>query len=151
MKNWSNLHALLPNVQYDRIAPGDLNRLSRPVRQNGPGERRHVGDRAARGIGLIFTHDPETPFAAVIPAQGDGHAEGCLAFVSRGFDDFRIRAPRPPVTDFPQSGCGGSPVAFVCCGTMRRLETAESGLDGRKPRFGAASMAASPASVTKLR
>jgi hypothetical protein len=88
------------------------------VRQNGPGERRHVGDRAARGIGLIFTHDPEVLLAAVVPAQGDGHAEGRLAFVSRGVDDLRARAPRPPVTDLPQSGCGSFPVAFVCCGTV---------------------------------
>ena len=27
-------------------------------------------------------------------------------------------------------------MAFVCCGAVRRLETAESGLDGRKPCFG---------------
>jgi hypothetical protein len=56
--------------------------------------------------------------------------------VGRRFDDFRARAPRSPVTDFPQSSGGGFPVAFVCCGAVRRLETAESGLNGRKPRFG---------------
>jgi hypothetical protein len=36
----------------------------------------------------------------------------------------------------PQSGCGGFPVTFVCCSTVRRLETAENCLDGRQPRFG---------------
>ena len=77
----------------------------------------------------------EALLAAIVPAQGDGHAEGGLAFVGRGLDDFRTRAPRPPVTDFPQSGGGSLHVAFVCCGPVRRLETAESGLDGRKPRF----------------
>jgi hypothetical protein len=56
------------------------------------------------------------------------------------FDDFRARAPRSPVTDFQQSSDSGFPVAFICCGAMRRLETAESGLNRRKP-----------ASVTKLR
>ena len=56
---WSDLHALLPHVQNDGFPFSDLNRLSGLVRQNSPGERRHVGDRAARGIGLIFTHDPE--------------------------------------------------------------------------------------------
>jgi hypothetical protein len=30
----------------------------------------------------------------------------------------------------------GFPVAFVGCGLVRRLETAESGLDGRKPGNG---------------
>ena len=131
---------LLPHVQYDGFPAGDLNRLSRPVGQNGPGERRHIGDRATRGIGLIFTHDPEALLAAVIPAQGDGHPEGGLALVGRRVDDFRARAPRPPVTDFPQSGCGGFPVAFVCRAPARGLETAESGFDG-----------GNPAPVTKLR
>jgi hypothetical protein len=28
-------------------------------------------------------------------------------------------APRPPITDFPQSGCGGFPIAFVYGGTVR--------------------------------
>jgi hypothetical protein len=58
---------------------------------------------------------------------------GCRAFVGRRFDDFPARAPRSPVTDFPQSG-GGFTVAFVCCGAVRRLETGESGLDGSKLR-----------------
>ena len=89
-----------------------------------------------RGIGLIFTNDPEALLAAVHSAEADGHAEGCGAFVGRRFDDFRARAPRSPVTDFPQSSGGGFPVAFVCCGAVRRLETAESGLNGGKPRFG---------------
>jgi hypothetical protein len=61
---WSDRPAL-PHVQYDGFAAGHLNRLSGPVGQNGSGERRHVGDRAARGIGLIFTNDPETLLAAV--------------------------------------------------------------------------------------
>ena len=55
-----------------------------PVGQYGPGERRHIGDRAARGIGLIFTHDPKALLAAIIPAQGDGQPKGGHAFVSRG-------------------------------------------------------------------
>jgi hypothetical protein len=58
------------------------------------------------------------------------------AFIDRGFDDFRARAPRSPVTDFPQSRSGGSRVAFVRRGAVRRLETAQGGLNGRKPRFG---------------
>jgi hypothetical protein len=37
---------------------------------------------------------------------------------------------------FPQSSGGGFPVAFVCCGAVRRLETAESGLNGGESRFG---------------
>jgi hypothetical protein len=32
--------------------------FSQLVRQNGPGERRHVGDRTARPIGLIFARRP---------------------------------------------------------------------------------------------
>ena len=113
---WSDLEGLLPHVQYDCFAAGDLNRLSGPVRQHGPGERRHVGDRAARGLGLIFTNDPEA--------------------LRRRFDDFRARAPRSPVTDFPQSSGCGLFVAFVCCGAVRPLETVESGLNGGEPRFG---------------
>jgi hypothetical protein len=85
------------------IAAGNLDRLSGPVRQNGPGQRRQVGDRTARGIGLIFTHDPEALLAAVVPSQGDGHAEGCLAFVSGAFDDFRARAPYAPWDRGPRS------------------------------------------------
>jgi hypothetical protein len=54
---------------------------------------------------------------------------------ARGFD-FRTRAPRSPVTDFARSRSSGSRVASVCCGAVHRLETAESGLNGRKPRFG---------------
>jgi hypothetical protein len=90
---WPDLHALLPYVQYDGFAAGQLYRLSGPVRKNGPGERRHVGDRAPRGIGLIFTNDPEALLAAVFSAEGDGQAEGCRAFVSRRSDDFRARVP----------------------------------------------------------
>ena len=100
-------HAPLPHVQYDGFAAGHFHRLSGTVRQNGPRERRHVGDRAARGIGLIFANDPEALLAAVHSAEADGHAEGCGAFVGRRFDDFRARAPRSPVTDFPQSSGGG--------------------------------------------
>jgi hypothetical protein len=50
-------------VQYDGIAAGHFHRLSGPGRQNGPRERRHVGERAERGIGLIFTNDPEALLA----------------------------------------------------------------------------------------
>jgi hypothetical protein len=62
------LHALLSHVQYNGLAARDLNGFSRPVSQNGAHERRHVGDRAARGIGLVFAHDPEALLAAIIPA-----------------------------------------------------------------------------------
>ena len=40
--------------------------LSGPVTQNGPGQRRHVGDRAAGGIGLIFTYDPKALLPVVV-------------------------------------------------------------------------------------
>ena len=98
--------SLFFNKQSSQVAPlsyrtssitaswsGDLNRLSRPVRQDGPGERRDV-DRSAGGIGLIFAHDPEALFAAVSPAQGDCHAEGRLTFDRLELDDFCVRAPR---------------------------------------------------------
>ena len=45
-------------------------------------------------------------------------------FCQQEFDDFCARAPRSPVRDFPQSSSGGFPVALVCCGAVRRLETA---------------------------
>jgi len=51
-------------------------------------------------------------------------------------DDFRARPPRSPIAHFPRGGISSSPVTFVCCGRVRRLETAESGLDGSKPGFG---------------
>jgi hypothetical protein len=125
----SGLQAFLPHVEYDGFLAGDLNCLPLTMGQDGPGEWGHLGNRTARGIGLVLTHDPETLLAAVIPARRDGHAKRCLAFVSRRFDDFRARPPRPPVTDFPQNGCGGLLVALVGCGPVRRLETAESGLE----------------------
>jgi hypothetical protein len=57
---------------------GHLSVLSRPVAFLLPRpcvraalERRPVGDRAARRIGLIFTNDPEALLAAVDPAEGD--------------------------------------------------------------------------------
>jgi hypothetical protein len=65
-------HALLRHVQYDGFAAGDIDRLSCAVRQSGPRKRRHVGESAARGVGLIFTNDPEALFAAVNSAEGDG-------------------------------------------------------------------------------
>jgi hypothetical protein len=43
--------------------------------------------------------------------------------------------PHSPIAHFPRGG-SSFPVTFVCCGPVRRFEKAESGLDGRKPRFG---------------
>ena len=45
-------------------------------------------------------------------------------------------ARRALITDFPQSRGGGFPIAFICCGAVRRFETAESSLNRRKPRVG---------------
>ena len=45
-------------------------------------------------------------------------------------------ARRTPKAHFPRGGSGSFPVIFVCCGPVRRFETAESGLDGSKPSFG---------------
>ena len=40
-----------------------------------------MGEGAARWVGLIFAHDPKALLAAVVPAESDRQAEGCLAFV----------------------------------------------------------------------
>jgi hypothetical protein len=45
----NNLHRHRSPTARPGFAAGDLNHLSGPVRQNGPDERRHLGDRAARG------------------------------------------------------------------------------------------------------
>ena len=39
-------HALLTHIQYDGFAAGHFHRLSGPVRENGPRERRHVANWA---------------------------------------------------------------------------------------------------------
>jgi hypothetical protein len=75
-------------------------------------ERRHVGQRAAGRVGLIFTHNLKALLAAIVPSQKtDRHAEECLAFVIRGFDHFRVRAASAPISDFSQGRGGGIPVA----------------------------------------
>ena len=55
-----SLHGLLPHVQYDGFAAGDLNRLSGPARQNGPGERRHV----------VLSSPSDDPAMASLPRRG---------------------------------------------------------------------------------
>jgi hypothetical protein len=127
---------LLSHIQYHGLPARDLDRLSRRVRKNGTGERRYIRDGAARWIGFIFAHDLKALFAAVISAQGDGQAEGCLSFVKRWLNDFRVRTPCSPVAHFPQGGGSSFPIAFISCSPVRRLETAECSLDCCKPRFG---------------
>ena len=53
-----------PHVQDDGLAVSERNCLARTMREHRPGERRYIGDRAARGIGLVFTHNLETLLAA---------------------------------------------------------------------------------------
>jgi hypothetical protein len=129
-------HALLSHVQYHGFLAGDLDRRSRAVAQDGTGEWRYIGNGTARWIGLIFAYDPEALFAAVIPAHDHGQTKRCVPLVRRRLNDFCVRTPRSPVAHFPQGGSSSFPVAFVCCGLVRRLETAESGLDCCKPSFG---------------
>ena len=99
-------------------------------------ERRHVGQRAAGRVGLIFTHNLKALLAAIVPAQTDRHAEGCLAFVIRGFDHFRARAAGAPISDFSQGRGGGIPVAAFQGCAMRRFKAAEGRFNGCKSRLG---------------
>jgi len=126
----------LSDVQYHGFLTRDLNRLAWSVCQDRPRQRRYVGHGSARGICLIFADDPETLLAAVTPAQRNGRAEGRLASGRRWLNDFCARTPRSPIAHFPRNGSSSFPVTFVCCGSVRRFEAAESGLDGSKPGFG---------------
>jgi hypothetical protein len=67
---------------------------------------------------------------------GQSLKPGCLPFVRRWLNDFPVRTPRSPVAHFPQGGSKQLPVAFVCCGPVRRLEKVECGLDCCKLGFG---------------
>src|ERR1700761_2036163 len=71
----AGLHALSPHVQDDGFVPSDCDRLSRAVGQERVGQRRQMGERAARWVGLIFAHDPKALLAAVVPAERDRQAE----------------------------------------------------------------------------
>jgi hypothetical protein len=55
----ARLHALSPHVQDDGFVRSDCDRLSRAMRQQRAGQRRQMGERAARRVGLILAHDPE--------------------------------------------------------------------------------------------
>ena len=74
------MHALLSHVQYDGLAVGDHNRISGAVGKHRTGERRHIRDRAARGVGFVFTDNLETLLAAVLSAQGDRHVRRTPCF-----------------------------------------------------------------------
>jgi hypothetical protein len=70
-------------------------RLRPPLRDRGLEARGRAATRrraCRERVGLIFTHNLKALLAAIVPAQTDRHAEGCLAFVIRGFDHFRARA-----------------------------------------------------------
>jgi hypothetical protein len=100
-----------------------------------------VGNRPAGGIGLIFAYDLEALLAAVVPAHGDGHAEGSLAFVGGKLDDFRAREPRPPQYRISREAAATA--------SLSPLSVAARWAASK--RLSVAFMAASPVSVTKLR
>jgi hypothetical protein len=85
----ARLHALSPHVQDDGFVRSDCDRLSRAMRQQRAGQRRQMGERAARRVGLILAHDPE---ALLTPAARPN--SGFLARPRRRHSCRRSPAPR---------------------------------------------------------